>query len=86
MNAILRDKQREIDDLRSVNDHYKNEINFLKEQLKNSRPIETVDLTNEVDPSTATEDVSNNEEPHSKRRRMKSNLANALEAKPTTCG
>jgi len=73
------DTQREIDDLRSVIEHYKTEIDSLKEQLKNSRPIETVDLTNEVDPSTATEDDSNHEEPPSKRRRTKSNLANALE-------
>jgi hypothetical protein len=73
------DTQREIDDLRSVIDHYKTEIDSLKEQLKNSKPIETVDLTNEVEPSSATEDISNDEEPPSKRRRTKSNLANALE-------
>ena len=71
--------QREIDGLRFFNAQYQNAIDSLKEQLKNSRPIETVDLTNEVDPSTATEDDSNHEEPPSKRRRTKSNLANALE-------
>jgi chromosome segregation ATPase len=73
------DTQREIDNLRSVIDHYKTEIDSLKEQLKNSKPIETVDLTNEVEPSSATEDISNDEGPPSKRRRTKSNLANALE-------
>ena len=51
----------------------------MKEQLKNSRSIETVDLTNEVEPSTATEDDSTEEEPPVKRRRTKSNLAITLE-------
>ena len=51
----------------------------MKEQLKNSRPIETVDLTSEVEPSTATEDDSIEEEPPVKRRRSKSNLAITLE-------
>jgi Ran GTPase-activating protein (RanGAP) involved in mRNA processing and transport len=56
------------------------EIDSLREQLKNSRPIETVDLTtNEVEPSSATDDDSNEEEPPSKRQRTKSNLASALE-------
>mmetsp|Transcript_17260 Transcript_17260/g.34492 ORF Transcript_17260/g.34492 Transcript_17260/m.34492 type:complete len:497 (+) Transcript_17260:54-1544(+) len=55
------------------------EIDSLKEHLKNSKPIETVDLTNEVEPITATEDDSNDEEPPLKRRRTKSNLAVALE-------
>jgi Ran GTPase-activating protein (RanGAP) involved in mRNA processing and transport len=73
------DMQREIDGLRFFNDQYQKAIDSLKEQLKNSKPIETVDLTNEFDPSIATEDGSNDEEPPSKRRRMKSNLANALE-------
>jgi len=54
-------------------------IDSLKEQLKNSRPIETVDLTNEFEPSSATDDDSKEEEPPSKRQRTKSNLASALE-------
>jgi hypothetical protein len=56
------------------------EIDSLQKQLKNSRPIETVDLTtNEVEPSTTADDDSNEEEHPSKRRRTKSNLAHAME-------
>jgi Ran GTPase-activating protein (RanGAP) involved in mRNA processing and transport len=66
--------------LQSENERYKHEIDSLKEQLKNSRPIETVDLTNEIEPASSSggED-SNEEEPPSKRQRTKSNLAVALE-------
>jgi uncharacterized coiled-coil protein SlyX len=67
-------------ELQSENERYREEIDSLKKQLKNSRPIETVDLTNEIDPgSSSGGEDSNEEEPPSKRRRMKSNLAVALE-------
>ena len=71
---------RETERLQSENERYKQEIDSLKEQLKNSKPIETVDLTNEIEPaSSGGGEDSNEEEPPSKRRRTKSNLAVALE-------
>ncbi len=76
--SSMRDRETE---LQSENERYKEENASLKEQLKNSRPIiETVDLTNKIDPgSSSGGEDSNEEEPPSKRRRMKSNLAFALE-------
>jgi hypothetical protein len=68
-------------ELQSEIERYKQENNSLKEQLKNSRPIETVDLTNanEIEPASESGEDSNEEKPPSKRRRTKSNLAVALE-------
>ena len=68
-------------ELQSENERYKEEIDSLKKQLKNSRPIiDTVDLTNDIEPASSSGgDDSNEEEPPSKRRRTKSSLAVALE-------
>lgn len=70
------DKEKE---LQSTIAKDRKEINSLKEQLKNSRPIETVDLTNQIEPGTASEEEEDESEPPLKRRRMHSNLAIALE-------
>jgi Ran GTPase-activating protein (RanGAP) involved in mRNA processing and transport len=66
-------------ELQSEIERYKEENNSLKQQLKNSRPIETVDLTNEIEPATSSGGEDSTEEPPSKRQRTKSNLAVALE-------
>mmetsp|Transcript_19107 Transcript_19107/g.38473 ORF Transcript_19107/g.38473 Transcript_19107/m.38473 type:complete len:189 (+) Transcript_19107:808-1374(+) len=55
------------------------EIDSMKEQLKNSRLIETVDLTNDIEQAASAGEGSNEKEPPSKRLRTKSNLAVALE-------
>ena len=74
------DKEKELE---SIIAQDRKEISSLKEQLKNSRPIETVDLTNanEIERSTSSDgdEDSTEEEPPQKRRRMESNLAIALE-------
>jgi chromosome segregation ATPase len=70
------DKEKELE---STIAQDRKEIISLKEQLKNSRPIETVDLTNEIERSTSSDEDSHEEVPPSKRRRMESNLAIALE-------
>ncbi len=77
-NDSSQDRETE---LQSEIERYKQEVDSLKEKLKNSRPIiETVDLTNEIDPASSSGgDDSIEEKPPSKRRRMKSNLAVALE-------
>ena len=78
---LIPDRETE---LQSEIERYKQENHSLKEKLKNSRPIETIDLTNEIEPASSSSsssdgDDSSEEEPPSKRRRMKSNLAVALE-------
>ncbi|KAL7456858.1 hypothetical protein ACHAWC_008321 [Mediolabrus comicus] len=55
-------------ELQSEIERYKQEIHSLKEQLKKSRPIETVDLTNEVETAKICEDESGGEEASPKRR------------------
>eukprot|EP00984_Skeletonema_dohrnii_P024350 scaffold13462_cov105-Skeletonema_dohrnii-CCMP3373.AAC.5 len=59
--------------LQSAIDEQKQEIESLKEKLKNSRPIDKVDLTSSSDGDSVVEDRP------CKRRRTKSNLAIALE-------
>ena len=59
--------------LQSAIDEQKQEIESLKEKLKNSRPIDKVDLTSSSDVDSVVEDRP------CKRRRTKSNLAIALE-------
>ncbi|KAL7431067.1 hypothetical protein ACHAXM_002505 [Skeletonema potamos] len=74
------DKEKELE---STIAQDRKEISSLKEQLKNSRPIETVDVTNanEIEWSTSSDggEDSTEEEPPQKRRHMESNLAIALE-------
>lgn len=68
-NKSIPDRETE---LLSEIERYKQEIDSLKEQLKNSKSIKAAGLTNEVETAKISEDESGGEEASSKRQRTES--------------